>query len=198
MEEFDVLMVPGIGKPDQSHWQSIWKGTRANYYMVHQDNWDEPDRDLWVESLATHIESFDKPLFIVAHSLGCALVAHWAARNRQSGSEQTAALISGAMLVCPADVDSSEHAPDEVRNFSPMPLVPFPFTSIVAASEDDPYVSQQRAKFFTQNWGSDFVGVGLRGHINTNSGHGPWPEGWAKLQEFIDRRDKISLIRTVQ
>jgi predicted alpha/beta hydrolase family esterase len=34
-------------------------------------------------------------------------------------------------------------------------------------------------------WGSCFVNVGARGHINPDSGHGPWPEGEALLQDLL-------------
>ena len=36
-------------------------------------------------------------------------------------------------------------------------------------------------------WGSDFVDLGPKGHINAVSGLGAWDEGWEMLQEFVAR-----------
>lgn len=54
------------------------------------------------------------------HSLACSLISHWALSHDTSS-------IVGALLVSPADVDSPEHTPEEVRNFMPMPLEKLPY-----------------------------------------------------------------------
>ena len=69
------------------------------------------------------------------------------------------------MLVAPADVDSSSHTPDEVRNFALMPLHKPALPAITVASENDPFVALNRAKIFSKNWGSNLITVGDRGHI---------------------------------
>lgn len=180
-----VLIVPGLGNSGEDHWQSIWQRDTENFRRVQQDNWNEPDFDTWVDSLARQITAIDDPVFLVAHSVGCALVAHWAARHMSPRTPDTSVSILGAFLVSPADVDSRERAPPEIRDFAPMPLVPLRFPSIVVASEDDPYVSEERAQFFAECWGSEFVSAGPQGHINANSGHGPWVDGSDILNEFI-------------
>jgi hypothetical protein len=63
-------------------------------------------------------------------------------------------------------------------------MQPLPFRSIVVASEDDPYVTLHRAQDFATAWGSEFINIGRAGHINTDSGHGPWPEGETWLESL--------------
>ena len=110
---------------------------------------------------------------LVAHSLGCALVAHAARR----WPALIARAVRAALLVAPADVDSPAHTPPETRGFAPMPLARLPFPATVIASDDDPYVTSVRARRFASAWGADFVGAGTVGHINAASGLGDWPAG---------------------
>jgi predicted alpha/beta hydrolase family esterase len=68
--------------------------------------------------------------------------------------------------------------------FAPIPLLTLPFPSIVVASEDDPWVSLERAGFFAERWGSRFQNIGKAGHINLAAGFGPWPQGLELLQQL--------------
>jgi predicted alpha/beta hydrolase family esterase len=54
----------------------------------------------------------------------------------------------------------------------------------VIGSENDPYCEFERSKHFAKIWGATFISSGPSGHINTASGHGPWPEGRRLLEEF--------------
>ena len=115
---------------------------------------------------------------LAAHSLGCALVAQWAADCGGRG-------VRGAFLVAPSDVEAPDY-PIEGRSFSHMPLVRLLFPSIVVASTNDEYVSMERVQHFANAWGSRLVVIGEAGHINGASGYGPWPEGEAMLREFCE------------
>jgi predicted alpha/beta hydrolase family esterase len=66
-----------------------------------------------------------------------------------------------------------------------MPLVSFPFRSIVVASTNDPRVDLQRAGFFAACWGSRFVTVEDAGHMNEQSGIGDWAAGRGLLLELL-------------
>jgi hypothetical protein len=63
-----------------------------------------------------------------------------------------------------------------------MPLVRLPFPSIVVASTDDPYVTVDRATAFATAWGSRLTLVERAGHLNSASGLGDWPLGYALLE----------------
>ena len=80
----------------------------------------------------------DGPVVFAAHSLGCALVAHWAASSKQLTR------VRGALLVAPSDVEAPSY-PAGTVGFAPMPLRKLPFSSIVVASSDDEYVAPERA-----------------------------------------------------
>jgi predicted alpha/beta hydrolase family esterase len=46
-------------------------------------------------------------------------------------------------------------------------------------------MTQKTARRLAVDWKSRFVNAGAVGHINLDSGHGPWLEGEALLQELI-------------
>lgn len=111
---------------------------------------------------------------LVAHSLGCLAVVHWAARSPRG--------IRGALLVAPPDPDEITFTPD-ARGFDALPRSPLPFPSIVVASSDDPFGSLEFARRCAACWGSRLVEIGARGHINAESGLGAWQQG----RELLDR-----------
>ena len=63
-----------------------------------------------------------------------------------------------------------------------MSLEKINFKTIVIASADDIWVSIDRAKFFAENWGSQFINIGNAGHINASSRHTNWEEGLTILK----------------
>ena len=60
----------------------------------------------------------------------------------------------------------------------PVPMAPFAFRSLVVASANDSLGSLVHAKRCAFAWGSTFVDIGQAGHINPDSGHGEWSEGY--------------------
>ena len=173
-----VLIVPGLNGSGPAHWQSRWESLYPRTARVAQRDWDHPDREEWRSTLEGAIAAAPEPVVLVAHSLGCALVAHMASRP-------LAARIVAALLVAPADVDSPEHTPPETRGFAPMPMAPLPFPATVVASEDDPFVALARAQAFAAAWGATFVDAGRKGHLNADSGLGDWPEGHRQLEALV-------------
>ncbi len=175
MSATPVLVLPGYADSGPDHWQSHWERADPACRRVVQDDWLLPRLDAWLATLDRHVRACATPPVLAAHSLGCALVAHWAAR--------ASAPVRGALLVAPADVDSPS-TPEEVRSFSPIPLVRLPFPSIVVTSLDDPLVAPARATAFARAWESRLVTLPHAGHINAEAGFGPWPEGRALLAEL--------------
>jgi predicted alpha/beta hydrolase family esterase len=180
-----LLIIPGLGDSGEQHWQSLWLKKFDHSIKVVQDNWDEPTLESWLQTLNETIIRIDAPIVLVAHSLAVSLVAHWAGKFPHGK-------IKGALLVAPADVDSAEHTPDIVRDFAPMPTSRLPFPSIVVASDNDTFVSLSRAKFFAEKWGSDFVNVGPKGHINSDSNLGLWEEGQNNLIKLMQGKEQVA------
>jgi len=139
-----------------------------------QRDWENPQLADWLAALDATLQQVSGDAILIAHSLGVALVAHWAVRFHSSK-------VRAALLVSPSDVDSPAHTPDSVRGFAPMPLKRLPVKSLVVTSSNDPFVTPDRAESFAHAWGADFENIGPRGHINADSGLGDWPQGLALL-----------------
>ena len=186
MNRTPILILPGYADSEPDHWQSHWERADPACRRVVQDDWLEPRLDDWMATLDRYVRECDSPPVLAAHSLACALVAHWATRIFSLGGHVGAPqLVKAALLVAPADVESSLHTPDEVRGFGPIPLAPLPFPSIVVASGDDPFVAPARAEAFARAWGSRLITLPNAAHINAAAGYGPWPEGRKLLREWL-------------
>lgn len=173
--EPSVLVLPGWNGSGPKHWQSVWERRDPALRRVQQASWTEPRLGDWALALERAVVAAPSPVILVAHSLACALVAHWA----RAGSTRRAA---AALLVAPADVDRLRSG--RIHGFSPVPLEPLPFAAWVVASEDDPHCELGRARAFARAWGAHLLGAGAAGHINVESGHGAWPEGEALLAQI--------------
>ena len=172
-----VLIVPGLGNSGPQHWQSLWEAEEPGFRRVEQKDWETPDCRDWVPRLEEAVAEAGPEGVIAAHSLGCAAVAHWALQSMRT--------VRGAFLVAPSDVEAPWYQGAGPVGFDPMPLQRLPFPSLVVASSNDPYLSLERAREFARAWGSRLVEVGDAGHLNTASGHGPWPEGRRLLEEWL-------------
>ncbi|MGN6703122.1 MAG: RBBP9/YdeN family alpha/beta hydrolase [Burkholderiaceae bacterium] len=171
----NVLVLPGYGGSGPQHWQTLWETADPALRRVRQRDWDRPDRDEWCAALEAAVREAGPQTILVAHSMGCLVVAHWAAR--------TALRAAGALLVAVPDPDGLNF-PAEATGFRPLPRGRLPFPSIVAASADDPYADLAFARRCASDWGSRFVDVGRAGHVNAASGLGDWPRGRALLEEL--------------
>lgn len=173
-----ILIVPGVSDSGPSHWQSHWERALPTASRVVQSDWERPNLGFWTGTLLEAVRETPGAI-LVAHSLGCATVAHLARINGGRG-------IAGALLVAPADVDRDVPSTEDLRAFSPLPRQPLGFPSIVVASRNDPYVAFERATLFARDWGSRLIDLGMAGHINVDSGHNAWPRGRALLRELIN------------
>lgn len=162
-----VLTLPGWQNSGPEHWQSKWEQLDANTTRVEQADWNSPELEIWAARL--HAACTGEPTVLAAHSLGALLVVHEAKRLRG---------ISGALLVTPPDIERFAMA----SSFAPIPTEPLPFPSIVVASEDDRWCLLARTRKFASAWGSRLINLGPRGHVDSQSGLGHWPEGRALVR----------------
>ena len=182
-QDYDFLILPGLGNSGVDHWQSYWCLAFRNATRVLQDDWDAPDLTKWLERLDATVAGGTRPAILIGHSLSCSLAAHWAARN-------VPGRVAAAFLVAPSDVESPAHTPDSIRNFAPMPRAKFPVPTLVVASTDDAFVAPARAQEFAQSWGADYCHAGELGHINSASRLGFWPQGLLMLGQLLARLDR--------
>jgi predicted alpha/beta hydrolase family esterase len=174
-----VLLLPGWLDSDPAHWQSRWERLHA-YRRVTQSDWMWPKRGDWMARLEEVLLESDTPALLVAHSLGCQLVAAWAAHSQQT------ARVQGALLVAPPDIERDDMPPN-LRSWRPIVRQALPFASIVVTSDDDPYGAPESSARLVREWGARPVSIGAAGHINGESGLGDWPAGHALLDELLAR-----------
>ena len=178
-DDTPVLILPGLGDSGPDHWQSHWERRDTACTRLMQTEWDAPLRADWVACLDAALLAVRQPAVLVGHSTACPLIAHWAV----AASPGRHVHVRGALLVAPSDPEGP-HYPEGPQGFSPVPLVRFPFPSIVVSSTNDPYISVTRAREYAAAWGSRYVELADAGHINVAAGFGAWPEGWALLDEL--------------
>jgi predicted alpha/beta hydrolase family esterase len=170
-----ILLLPGWLDSDPAHWQSRWEALHGDRRVV-QSDWLWPRRGDWMARLEEVLLESDGSALLVAHSLGCQLVAAWAAHSQHT------ARVQGALLVAPPDIERADMPPNLVP-WRPVVRRRLPFAAIVVTSSDDPYCACERGAQMARDWGARLVGIGARGHINGESGLGAWPEG----RGLIDR-----------
>ncbi len=179
MKNSNVLLLPGWYDSGATHWQSQWEAEHG-YVRVQQHDWERPLRGDWQIQLEEAVLACDEPAVLVAHSLGCILVAAWAAHTRNAHR------VKAALLVAPGDAERDEIR-SQLPSWSPIARQRLPFASILLGSRNDPYCRFERAQGLAADWGARFIDYGERGHINADSGLGDWPEGQALLQELMQQ-----------
>lgn len=172
-----ILIVPGLRDQVARHWQTLLEARLraagrpvASVLPMGREDLSCDQRVTAIERAAQRVEG---PLVIVAHSGGVIMVAHWARQTRRS--------VLGALLATPPDFDrplpGGYPTLDELRagGWLPVPRLPLPFASIVAASRNDPLARFERVAELAEAWGSRLVDLGEVGHLNPASGYGEWP-----------------------
>ena len=114
------------------------------------------------------------PAVLVAHSLGCQLVAAWAAHSHLT------ARVQAALLVAPPDVERDDMPPN-LFTWRPIVRGRLSFPSRMVLSSNDPFSSVERSLEMAADWGSSLTMLGALGHLNGESGLGDWPDGLALL-----------------
>ncbi|MCP9759280.1 alpha/beta hydrolase [Aquitalea sp. S1-19] len=173
--QFDFLIQPGWNNSAPEHWQSHWQQLLAARRVCNSD-WARPLRRDWLAGLHQAIGEAKKPVVVIAHSLGCIALAHYARLYPQA--------IVAALLVAPADVERPD-APPALQDFAPLPLAPLPFPASVVASRTDPFCRAERAQYLADHWDVPIHWLDDAGHINVASGHHQWPEGLASLEGVL-------------
>ena len=177
-----TLIVPGLNGSVPGHWQTLWE-EKYGYKLVEQRDWEKPDLLEWINTLHAVVTANSERTVLVAHSMGCLTVAHLAHVYPENVSQ-----IQCALMVTPPDVELSPNIPEALRQFATHEVIPFP--TLLVGSESDHYMTLESARRLAGYWKSRFVNAGTVGHINLDSGHGPWPWGEALLKDIIKHHDK--------
>ena len=179
VKDADILIIPGYTNSGPDHWQTRWQGRLSTARRVEQAEWSKPVCEDWVANVARAIEEAERPVVLVAHSLGVPTAIHAA---RAAGRP-----VAGGFFVAPPDVANPAIRPKHLMTFGPYPRDPLPFPSLTIASRNDPFCAFDVAEDVAAAWGSLLIDAGEAGHINAESGHGPWPEGSMTFANFLTR-----------
>jgi len=177
-----VLVLPGWQNSGPRHWQSRWEALYGDV-RVEQSDWMHPLRGDWMMRLEETIADIEDreaapQVALVAHSLGCQLVAAWAAHSRRT------ARVRAALLVAPPDIERDEFRA-ALHSFASIVRQPLPFASLAVISADDPFCDPARAHGMAADWGARTLDAGPRGHLNSDSGLGEWPQGRQLLADLV-------------
>ena len=165
--------MPGWLDSDPDHWQSRWQRLYG-CERVDQHDWCWPKRGDWMSRLDDVVQARAGRCVLIAHSLGCQLVAAWAAHSAHT------ARVSGAFLVAVPDTERIDMPPN-LHSWRPMSRQRLPFASLMVISSNDPFCASDRAARLALDWGSTLVELGPKGHLNSASALGDWHEGWRLL-----------------
>jgi predicted alpha/beta hydrolase family esterase len=176
----EILIVPGWQGSGPEHWQSRWEEKLSSARRVEQADWERPVLSEWVERLVQSVNAAEKPVVLVAHSLGVLVVVHAAPRFAPGR-------VAGAFLVTPPSPGYLALSDEIDRAFADVPEEPLPFPTVLTVSSNDEYCEHDEAERLGTLWGAEIAQAGEAGHVNTSSGHGPWPEGIMRFAGFMSR-----------
>ncbi|MCE3262250.1 MAG: alpha/beta hydrolase [Pseudoduganella sp.] len=179
LNQFRVLVAPGLHNSGPQHWQSRWQRLYPWFERVEQDRWSDPVLLDWADRLDEVLAQERRPTLIVAHSFGCLTTA-------LSLSRASSPHVAGVLLVGPAD-------PDKFQVSAILPQGALPCPSIMVASSNDPWMTAPSAERWARRWGSAFLNAGALGHINAESGLGDWRCGQRLLQVLAQRASNVRL-----
>lgn len=158
-----LLIIPGLRDSGPTHWQSWLQQQYRDSRRVQQRDFASPDLERWADRIQRTLEhAGDAHEWIaVAHSFGClALARHLA--------DQPDSPIRSALLVAPAE-------PDRFGLAESLPHGRLDRSVSVIASQSDPWMSASSALRWATRWGANYSNLGDVGHINAESGFGPFP-----------------------
>lgn len=121
VKEADILIVPGYTNSGPDHWQSRWQSKLSTARRVEQAEWSKPVRDDWTANVAKAVNEAERPVVIVAHSLGVAAAVQAIPQFKKP--------VAGAFFVAPPDVANPDMRPRHLMTFGPYPREPLPFPS---------------------------------------------------------------------
>jgi|SRR5690606_28982263 len=170
-----VLIVPGYRGSGDAHWQSWLERNLAGCERVSGIDWNKPALPRWVEKIGQAIDVSSEPVWVIAHSFGCLASAVAIAQQPTK--------IAGAILVAPADperfsADGIRHSGGRITEPSITTLLPqhnLGVNGLLVGSQNDPWLSLDDARALAKKWRLPLMNAGNVGHINVDSGFGPWP-----------------------
>ena len=176
-----LLIIPGLNDSGPAHWQTWLQAHHSRRASrAEQDDWVDADLARWSQRVASVVARHPHARWVaVAHSFGCLAVLHHLA---QGGTG-----VHAALLVAPAD-------PAKFGVAAELPQSGLRIPSVLLASETDPWMKYESAVAWARVWGSQLIGLGDAGHINTEAGFGPLPVAKSQVELMVQRLERARRI----
>jgi predicted alpha/beta hydrolase family esterase len=176
-DEVRWVVVPGIDNSDEDHWQSLWEaGWGPSARRIAVASWSAPELDDWCAAVERAVRlAGERPVVLVAHSLGTIAATHWLA--------STDAQVAGVLLVSPPDRYGTSF-PAAAPTFAAVAAERLSVPGLLVSADNDPYCRTEVAEELAVSWGVPRIGVGPLGHLNSASGLGRWDAGRDLLTAF--------------
>lgn len=176
MNPSHIFTIAGLYNSGPDHWQTYWEN-EYGFQRIVQKDYDTPVCADWIATIDEMVmKGNPAETILIGHSLACNTIVNWANKYQRK--------IKAALLVAPSDTESAIY-PSGTTGFMPMPLNKLPFPSITITSNDDAYVSIERAQFFTNHWGSQLEIMHQLGHMGSADKLALWPEGFKIFQRLL-------------
>lgn len=172
-----LLVVPGLHGSGSDHWQSWLQRRTPGSRRVEQLDWHTPDLGAWAARIRHTLQAEPPgPWIAAAHSFGClAVVQHLLSPEVDADRPVVAALLAAPASPWRFGVDALL-----MRRVTRAALT-------VLASSNDPWLPTEAALGWAHAWGARLTDLGDAGHVNTASGHGPWPQVLPHLERLRQR-----------
>lgn len=174
--ECDILILPGMGGGGPDIWYARWEAKLAAARRVEQRDFDRPVLREWEERIADAVAACTRPVVLVGHSMG-AVAGCLVAPDLPN--------IAAAMFVAPASprvIRTMDGVDPAFARFAQRRIA---FPALLVASRNDPYATYEESTERASALGATLVDAGESGHLNVESGHGPWPEGLMRFAHFL-------------
>jgi uncharacterized protein len=176
--EADILIIPGFRGSDPEHWQSRWEAKLPSARRVLQEDWERPKLAAWRARIVEEVARSGRPVILIAHSLGVLAAVH-AAPLFPDGK------VKGGFFVAPPSQKILSIFDTVDPAFLTLPKEPLALPALLIASRNDQYASFEDSEALAKTLGTKLADAGFSGHINSESSHGPWPEGLMSLAAFL-------------
>ncbi|WP_171035185.1 RBBP9/YdeN family alpha/beta hydrolase [Limnobacter alexandrii] len=168
------ITVPGLNGSGPDHWQTWAEKEIPNCRRVSGIDFDKPVIAAWADAIRNNIRDQAGSVILIAHSFGSLASVVAIADNETK--------VAGVVLVAPASPQrfsatgliGLEHGVSTTL-LSAIPVIPLGVPGMLIASSDDPWMKMTHARYWAENWGLRFSCLRNAGHINMESGFGPWP-----------------------
>jgi hypothetical protein len=182
VSDLELLLIPGLDGSGPNHWQKRWEQKLSTARLVEQADWSNPRHEDWVSTIRREIAQATRPVVLVGHSLGAYAAA-------SAIDETLREKIAAVFLVAPPDP-----ANPAARSFlidpafkEKAPQAALQVPGVIVASRNDALADYSFAERLALLWGLELADAGDAGHINAESGHGPWPEGLMRLAGLLSK-----------